>query len=549
MTSPSFVNIASHLPAIAAQQPDAVAVVVQRPDGSYVQYTFRELNVESDRIARGLESIGISRGVRTVLMVTPSLEFYALTFALFKVGAVPVLVDPGMGIKNLKTCLAEAEPEAFVGIPKAHAARVILGWARATVRINVTVGMRLFWGGTTLAKLRDASGEPYDIAQTAEDEMAAILFTSGSTGVPKGVVYTHGIFTAQVDILRENYGIEPGEMDLATFPLFGLFGPALGMGAIVPDMDASKPAQADPAKIVKAIEDYKATNMFASPALIDVVGRYAEECAIKLPTLKRVISAGAPANAESLERFAKMLAPGVEIFPSYGATESLPVALIGTNELLAETAEATQQGAGVCVGRPVHCVEARVIHISDAPIEQWSDDLEVEEGDTGEIVVKGPVVTREYFNRPYSTALAKIQDPANGGFYHRMGDLGYFDAKDRLWMCGRKSHRVSTAHGDLFTIPCERIFNAHPKVRRTALVGVTAANETVPVLCVELETNVPETDQEAIRGRLLEMGAMNRMTQPIETILFHDGFPVDIRHNAKIFREKLAIWAKEELCR
>ncbi len=235
---------------MAESQPQTLAIA--QPSGRprqgrirYRHYTYRELNAESNSLARGLERIGIHRGVRTVLMVTPSLEFYALTFALFKVGAVIVLIDPGMGTKNLGVCLAEARPEAFIGIPKAHVARLLFGWGRGSLRMCVTVGRRFGWSGWTLEQVRRLGGDNRlsVLANTRADEMAAILFTSGSTGIAKGVVYTHGIFAAQVESLRRLYGIEPGEVDLPTFPLFGLFGPALGMTSIIPQMDPTRPAQ------------------------------------------------------------------------------------------------------------------------------------------------------------------------------------------------------------------------------------------------------------------------------------------------------------------
>ncbi|MFH1490526.1 MAG: AMP-binding protein [Pseudomonadota bacterium] len=197
-TVSKFVNIASYLPFMAKKQPHKPAVVF--PEGRdkdgrvcYTHYTFEQLDKESDCIARGLEKAGMGRGVRTALMIKPSLEFFALTFAMFKVGAVPVLIDPGIGIKNLKECLAQAEPEAFIGIPKAHMARILLGWGRETIRTTVTVGRRLFWGGITLDQIRKMglSDTPYEMAHTRADEMAAILFTSGSTGLPSGAIYTH----------------------------------------------------------------------------------------------------------------------------------------------------------------------------------------------------------------------------------------------------------------------------------------------------------------------------------------------------------------------
>jgi olefin beta-lactone synthetase len=516
---------------------------------AYAQLSFAELEEASNRLAFALDGAGIRRGMRAALMVPPSLDFFTLTFALFKAGAVPVLIDPGIGVRNLGGCLAHAQPEAFIGVPKAHAARVLLGWARSSVRINVTVGSRWFWGGRTLSKLREQvpSGGGFATAEPAPDETAAILFTSGSTGTPKGAVYTHEIFGAQVAHIRRLYGIEPGELDLATFPLFALFGPALGMTAVVPEMDASRPAKAIPATIVEAIQKFGITNMFGSPALIDRVGRHGEAQGVKLPTLRRAISAGAPVGSKVLERFAAMLPQGAQVFTPYGATECLPVASIGSDEILGETRHRTADGAGVCVGLPVPGVQAKIIRISDEAIALWDDALELPAGEIGEITVKAAHATRTYFNLPAATELAKIQDPANGGFYHRMGDLGYFDERGRLWFCGRKAHRVVTLQGMHFTDPCEGVFNTHPHVFRSALVGVRRDGAVEPVLCVELEPAARRISKDVIRAELRELGSRHARTRQIETFLFHPAFPVDVRHNAKIFREKLALWAAGQL--
>ena len=551
----AFTNIAAHLPEMARLQPETAAIfcpVGHHPNGTprYTCTSYRQLDQESDRIAHGLETLGIGRGVRTVLMVPPSEEFFALTFALFKVGAIPILIDPGMGVKNLKVCIAEAQPTAFIGIPKAHIARCLLGWGKPTMKILLTVGKRYGWGGTTLARLLAAIPAecPYVMATTASEETAAILFTSGSTGVPKGAVYSHGNFSAQVEALRDLYAIRPGEIDLPTFPLFALFAPALGMTSVLPEMDFTRPAQVDPRKIITAIETFQITSMFGSPALINRVSLYGREHGITLPSLKRVISAGAPVPATVLERFAAMLDAPAQIFTPYGATEALPVCSIGSDEILGKTRALTEQGRGVCVGRPVAGIELEIISISDEPIPCWDDTLRVLPGAIGEITVKGAQVTRCYHNRPSSTALAKICDP-RGGFYHRMGDLGYRDETGRVWFCGRKSHRVQSSAGPLFTIPCEGIFNTHPAVYRTALVGIGPVGSQRPVLCVELEKGISPSRQNGIRAELLALGQQYEQTRTIETILFHSAFPVDIRHNAKIFREKLAIWAAAEVKR
>ena len=550
-------NIASRLASIAKLQPDTLAVVVQQ---SGQQYTYGQLNETSDAIANGLQKAGIGKGIRTVLMVTPGLDFFALVFALFKVGAVMVAVDPGMGIKNLGKCLVETEPGAFIGIRKAHIARKLFGWARKTIKTNIIVDPgfipKIFYGqhSKSLADIKKQGADNDETISnntTQADDMAAILFTSGSTGVPKGVIYTHTNFNSQTLALKNLYNLQPGEVDLSTFPLFALFATALGMTSIVPDMDFTRPGSVNPEVIFSAIEHYQVTTMFGSPALLNRVGRYGEQHHKKLSGLKRVLSAGAPVPAKVMKRIAVMLNDNGQVFTPYGATESLPVSSIGSNEILMSTCHETERGKGVCVGLPVDNIDLKIIRIANIPIKNWNDDLILDHNVVGEITVKGPHVTKAYYNRKHSTELAKIIDPA-GGFYHRMGDTGYLDKQGRLWFCGRLTHRVVTKNETLFTIPCEGIFNTHPKVFRTALVGIRRHNEAIPVICVELEEkfkNDNNADKEIITAELLKIGAQFEQTKSILHVLFHPTFPVDIRHNAKIGREKLAVWAEKRLAR
>lgn len=541
MSPADIVNIARPLTGMARLQPEKPAIIFLR-DGR--RLTFRELDEESDRIAQGFGRIGIRRGTRTALLVPPSPELFSVTFALFKAGAVPVFIDPGIGAHNMKGCLAEAEPEAFIGIPRAHLARRLLGWGRKTLRILVTVGGGRIWGGLPLAELRkpDNGGPPFTPAATGSGDVAAILFTSGSTGPPKGAIYTHGTFIAQVEAIRREYGIEPGEIDLPTFPLFALFAPALGMTALIPEMDFTRPGSVDPARILVPAAGYGATTMFGSPALLNRVGRQGAADGIRLPALRRVISAGAPVPAPVLERFAALLSDDAEIFTPYGATEALPVCSIGSREILGETGRMAGLGLGVCIGRPVDSISLAIIPVSDTPVDLWHDGLALPPLEVGEITVRGPQVSRSYLNRPEADRMAKIPDP-DGGVWHRMGDLGYRDTSGRIWFCGRKSHRVETQTGPLYTIPVEGVFNTHPEVFRTALVGIGERGAQRPVLCVELEPGTGRREQERIHRELLALGSEYLHTGGIREILFHPAFPVDIRHNAKIFREKLAVWA------
>jgi acyl-CoA synthetase (AMP-forming)/AMP-acid ligase II len=555
MTTPP-VNVASHLARMAAADPHRPALhypahsVSPRGATDHITLTFAQLHAESDAIAHGLNRAGIARGTRTALMVPPSPDFFALTFALLKAGAVPVLIDPGMGMRNLGRCLAEAEPEAFVGIARAHLARRVFGWAKRTVKVTVNVGRRRFFCHFSLEELK-RRGRPrgrYDGPAVAPTEPAAILFTSGSTGAAKGAVYTHGIFAAQVELLKATYGIEPGEVDLCTFPLFALFGPALGMTGVIPDMNFTRPARIDPRKVAAQVKQFGVTNLFGSPAVIRRLGELANQ-GVKLPTLRRAISAGAPVPAAAIERFAQLLPETAEVFTPYGATEALPISNIGSREILGETRHLTDQGKGVCVGRPVQGISVYVIPITDDPVKEWDDSLCLPTGEVGEFVVRGPVVTRQYHNRPEATRLAKIRDARTGDVLHRMGDVGYLDDRGRLWYCGRKSHRVVTPWGTLYTDMVEPVFNklTHA-VGRTALVGVTREGITYPVLCFEPGA-LSKTGQDVLPELRAEAEKFDH-TRPITTFLMYDrlaGFPVDVRHNSKIFREKLAAWADRKL--
>ena len=218
-------NVASALSWQAQRQPNATAIHYPKAGAfgkeTYLSCTYRELDELSETYARGLVAYGIGQGTRTALMLTPGLDFFAMFFALFKAGAVPVLIDPGIGMKPLKACLAEAAPTAFIGVTKAHFARKVLGWAKASCKLLVTAGPKFGLGGINLKKLREMGENSGDavLADVKPNDMAAILFTSGSTGVPKGVVYRHRHFNAQVEMLRNAFDIQPGEVSLPTFRL------------------------------------------------------------------------------------------------------------------------------------------------------------------------------------------------------------------------------------------------------------------------------------------------------------------------------------------
>lgn len=543
-------NIGSYLPRAAELWGNrAAAVVMGRARGRRERgtVTFAELEALSNRFANGLAQAGIGRGCRTLLMVRPGVDFVALVFALFKLGAVPVMIDPGMGVRRMLECLRRVDVEGFIGVPAAQVMRCLRRGAFSSARSVVTVGRRWLWGGVTLRQIERGGGERFETAATRRDETAAILFTSGATGPAKGVVYEHGMFDAQVRAIQSCYGIEAGEVDLPTFPLFALFSVAMGMTSVIPEMDPSRPARVDPARIVQAVHDYQVTNTFGSPALWKRVASYCVDRGIRLGSLRRVLIAGAPVPDWLIEQLHRVLGSGADVHTPYGATEALPVASIGGRAVLSDCWPRSRSGAGICVGRPLPEIDLRVIGVSDEPIERWSDVLVVGDGEIGEIVVAGPVVTKAYYGLSEATRGAKIYD--GDRVWHRMGDVGYRDDKGRVWYCGRKAHRVVTGAGTLYSVCCEAIFNRHAEVSRSALVGVGPRGRQRPVMIVEPKgERFPRGSRAGeLHEALVHLAETNEETRSIRDVLFHRSLPVDVRHNAKIDREKLARWAAERM--
>ena len=209
-------------------------------------------------------------------------------------------------------------------------------------------------------------------------------------------------------------------------------------------MDPRKTAEVNPAYLVESIRTHGVTMSLGSPLIWKILGEHCLEQNITLPSLKHIFMFGAAVMPEVVETFARVMPKG-KIYTPYGATEALPLTMIDGREILQETGAKTDNGAGVCVGKPIGGLQVKIIPIGDSPIPEWNESLALPVGEIGEIIVKGEVVTRLYLNRPQKTAEAKIYDQE--GLWHRMGDLGYIDTQGRIWVCGRKAHRVETITG------------------------------------------------------------------------------------------------------
>ncbi len=524
---------------MAAAQPQTAALKIPRGrtrtgDIDYLTLSFAELDAEVAAWSARLAGAGVTRGDRTLVMVRQGLPLIASVFAIFRLGAVPVVIDPGMGLKSFLACVAHARPRALVGIPTAQIVSRVFRAPFRSVQVRVSAASAL------AARISAAPRAAQDVraVNSPATDLAAILFTSGSTGAPKGVCYEHGMFEAQVRLIRETYAIEPGEIDLPMLPIFALFNPALGMTTVVPELDPRRPAALDPAKIVQAIQQERVTNSFGSPTLWRRIGEHCRTNGITLPTLRRVLCAGAAVPA-SLWKASHDFLPRGRLHSPYGATEALPVASVSAKEIDAGSFR------GACVGRPVREMDVKIIAIDDASIATLADARALPPGEIGEIIVHGPVVTKTYDVRPEATTLAKIAD-RSGGVWHRMGDCGYLDADGRLWFCGRKVERVETIRGTLHTEPCEQVFRQHPRAARCALIAIGDRGRQRAALVVEARVRDSATAR-ALARELRLLGREQPASADITLFYFREKFPVDVRHNAKIHRLTLAKWAIEQI--
>lgn len=548
-------NIASALIDNADRFPDKKAIIYPaglNKNGSvrYEHKTFKQLDVESDQFAAGFLSAGISKGVKTIFLVKPGPELFSITFGLFKIGAIPVIVDPGLGVKRMLQCYNAVGAEAFIGIKRAHIFRLLFANQFKSVKTWITAGRRLFWGGYSLDELKKCAANQAPLAETSADELALINFTTGSTGPAKGVEYTPRMIIEEYRSLKANFFSNENNVDLATLSLFALYDILIGITAVLPKIDSTKPAKVNPLNIIDPINDFKITTMFASPALLNTVAKFGIERNIKLPTLKTVLSGGAPVTTSVMQSFHKLLSQDASIVTTYGATEALPISAIDSDTLINECRSKTAVGMGTCIGKPLDNVEVSIIKISDAPIHQWDNSLLVNQGEVGEIVIKGDIVSKNYHKNPRANSLSKIKD--GDGIRHRMGDLGSVDSLGRIWFCGRKQHRVCTEDEIIFSVQVEGIFNSHPDVYRSALIGIGPEGNQTPMVCIELDPARAGlfndiAKRKELASDLMRLARANAVTQKIARILFHEAFPVDIRHNAKIFREQLTDWAQTQI--
>jgi len=512
--------------------------------------SFAELFSRVRQYERGLAQLGCRAGDRIVMLVPPGIEFLALSYAVMGRGAIPVFLDPGMGRENLVKCIADAAPAGFIAAAKAHLLRWIKPKIFKGLRFSIAVSELPIPGAYGVGFLKRFSPQPLLVVQRSASAPGLIAFTSGATGTPKGVLFTNEMLRAQLDIFTSSLGLVPGATDLPLLPVFALFSLALGVGSVFAPLDPAKPLDLDPELMLRIITQFKVQSSFGSPTLWSKIAEYAVRHQTTLTGISRIYMAGAPVPPRVLA-LVQRAAPQAVVATPYGATEALPVTMVRASDLAAGaeasggvTAALTGE-VGTPVGAPVEGVEIRIIGASNRAFSSIAETKTLPVLVIGEVIVRGRNVSPAYLHRPDANQLGKIKDDAT--FWHRMGDTGYLDQDGKLYFCGRKSHVVTTEERLYYSDPVERIFNEHVKVRRSALIGVKGGTE--PAVAIEpLPEHFPSggAEREQFAAELRALAQKTPLTARIEKFYFHPSFPVDARHNAKIFRDKLSTWAQTQ---
>ena len=523
-------NVVGYLQQAADQYGARTALVLRETSGRDASVTFARLWERVDRVGVGLQAAGLSRGDRAVMMVPMSIDLYVLMLAVLKVGAIAVFVDPWVGRKQIAAFVEFAEVTAWIGVPKSH----ILRWLESSLRripLTVSSGSRCFGlaGQHSLAELERHAGNnsPEEVSM---DDTAMITFTSGSSGLPKGVNRTHRFLAAQHAALQQEFPQHDQDVDMPMFPVFALNNLGRGVTSVIPAMDFRHVDRVDGATIADQMAKHGVTTCTASPPFIDRLVEWQQHAAQGI-ALRRMLTGGAPVADPQLRAWREAW-PATELVVVYGSTEAEPVAHVDADERLAITATQAGKTPGYCIGVPSELVQVRVIRICQGVVDLKSDGWDVWElptGEAGELVVSGNHVARNYFQNAEATAENKLLDH-DGTVWHRMGDTGYLDHAGRLWLVGRVHSTIfragKTVHPQLVE---QAAMGDDHDVRRVAALGVSdeSLGERV-VVVVESNTNDRRTlgdVQQRIEDAGLTVDEVCFASQPL---------PLDPRHRSKV---------------
>ncbi|MGB5952440.1 MAG: alpha/beta fold hydrolase [Ornithinimicrobium sp.] len=524
---------------VSTEDPHGTAIVELGSGGASISRG--ELSARVELVARALAARGVTSGQRVAVLIPPGIDLNTVVYAVWRLGAVIVIADAGLGLARLGAALRSTSPDHVIGIRP----------ALLLARVSRVAGEPILADADGVCSLiaEAAAHPPLEEAAIEPDALAAILFTSGATGPPKGVVYSRRQLRAQVSLLAQTFELNPGQRLVAAFAPFALYGPPLGLACAVPDMDVTAPHTLTATALAEAIAAVDATAVFASPAALrnviataDVL-RPAHRRALAGPRL--VMSAGAPVPTELL-RAVKELMPAAATHTPYGMTEVLPVATIDPTTIEIEDAAgpggASTLPGGVCVGHPLRGVSVAIDTRGPADV----GELTQRPGVFGEIVVSAPHV-KSHYHAAWAAQQASAQPPG----WHRTGDVGVLDQQGRLWVQGRLVHVLDTASGPLPPYPLERALAALPGIADVAVVGVGPRGSQQCVVIVVPEQRLRRRHRRlaepAVASAVRALAGQQPSSVQVAAVLQRDWLPVDIRHASKIDRTGLARWADEVL--
>ena len=473
--------------------------------------SYAEFESRVATFATALTTRGVKSGDRLAVLVPPSIDLIALVYACWRIGAVTVVADRGLGLKGLRHAVRSARVQHVVGPAKALMASRLLRWAPRAMFTSVSALRK----APLVSTLSNVS-----VPEPDGQQVAAVLFTSGATGPAKGVRYTHAQLCAQRDALEHTYGITRSDSFVAAFAPFALFGPALGICTGLADMDVTSPRTLTARALDDACRRVKATMVFASPAALTNVLSTADATCEFLASVRLVLSAGAPVPLETLRHMRK-LCPVAEFHTPYGMTEILPVADISLTQR-----EHVGDGRGVCVGQPV--LGCDVVISSPDSVEHLPS------GQTGEVLARAAWMSAGY-DKLWLTERA-ARPSVEGNVWHRTGDVGHRDSNGNIWIEGRLVHVIHTEDGAVTPVPLEVLVETIPHVNRAAAVGVGPIGAQVVVIVLEA-AGVPV----GLAPPDLTKSVRDVVSpQRVAAVWIMASLPVDIRHNSKIDRTAVA---------
>ncbi len=517
---------------------EGVAIVEMGKDGQQTSRTFSEFAVDVHRVAAGLSLFGVEKGDRVALLVPPGIDLAVCLYACWRMGAVVVVADAGLGARGMSKAMASANPAYLIGNTRALAAARAMRWPGIKISTE-PVGngrRRLLHAETTLDDLRASGEDAPEPTAPGSGDVGAVGFTSGATGPAKGVVYRHHQLEAQRDALIDLYGIGPDDSFVAAFGPFALLGPALGIPSVVPEMKVTEPGSLSATALAEAARSVDATLVFASPAaLTNVVRTAGEMSADQIAVLRRarlLMSAGAPVRASVLRSMTGIM-PDAEMHTPYGMTEVLPVADISLTEI-----EHLPGGEGVCVGHPVPGVDVALSSLDERGVA--AGELSDEPFVVGEVCIRAP-----HMRDGYDNLWVTENDASRPEGWHRSGDVGHLDADGKLWIEGRIGHVVTTPSGPVTPVGIEHAVADLPEVALAAVIGVGPPGTQRVIVVLEPVDRVP-------RSRLADEGLSDRVracadSVDVSAVLVVPEIPVDKRHNSKIDRTRIARWAERVL--